>query len=208
MSEGIDLTENLWWHSPSITRNDRMRLNKHESKVLWFTGLSGAGKSTLATMLEKELFIRGIRSYLLDGDNVRHGLNNDLGFSPEGRKENIRRLAEVSKLFLDAGLLVLTSSISPYEGDRLAVRNKFDIGDFIEIYIKCDLQICEKRDPKGLYRKARCGDIDFFTGISAPYEVPTSPEIIVETDRYSIEESVNVILSYLEKRGYLNESKR
>lgn len=195
---------NIVWNSSHITKKARQQLNNHKSCVLWFTGLSGAGKSTLANEVEKELYRRGIRTYLLDGDNIRHGLNKNLGFSPEDRKENIRRIGEVSKLFVDAGLFVLSAFISPYQDDRDMVRTLFEPEEFIEVFVKCSLDECERRDPKGLYKKARIGEIKEFTGISAPYESPVKPELIVETDKYSITESAKVIIDYLLLKNYLN----
>lgn len=189
--------KNITWHQNQVTREDRYKLNQHRSCILWFTGLSGAGKSTVSTALEKELYQYGIRSYVLDGDNIRHGLNSNLGFSPEDRKENIRRIGEVAKLFVDAGLFVLSAFISPYREDRDGVRARFADGEFIEVYVKCSLDECEKRDTKGLYKKAREGIISNFTGISAPYEEPSDPEIVIETDRQSVEQSVQQIMEYL-----------
>ena len=195
---------NIVWHQPKITKEDRHRLNNHRSCVLWFTGLSASGKSTLATEVERELYRCGIRTYVLDGDNIRHGLNKDLGFSPEDRKENIRRIGEVAKLFVDSGLFVLTAFISPYREDRDMVRAMLPEGEFIEIYVKCPLEVCESRDPKGLYKKARMGEIREFTGISAPYEEPLRPELVIETDRQTIEESVRQVVGYLKERGYID----
>lgn len=169
---------------------------------MWFTGLSGAGKSTLSTALEKALYDAGTRSYVLDGDNIRHGLNRDLGFSQEDRKENIRRIGEVAKLFVDAGLFVMTALISPYREDRDRVRSLFDAGEFIEIYVKCPLEECERRDPKGLYHKARSGDIRDFTGISAPYEEPLNPELVVNSGNQSVKSSVEQVMTYM-KRSHL-----
>jgi len=190
-------------HNCKITKEDRFFLNGHQSCVLWFTGLSGAGKSTLAAALEAELYQRQIRSYVLDGDVLRIGLNNDLSFSPEDRRENIRRVGEVAKLFFDAGLFVLSAFISPYREDRRMVRKLFKQGDFIEIYVKRAIDVCARRDPKGLYKKARQGIIKNFTGINAPYEIPESPEIIVETDKQSLKESVGQIIIYLEHNSHL-----
>jgi len=195
---------NIVWHQPKITKEDRHRLNNHRSCVLWFTGLSASGKSTLATEVERELYRRGIRTYVLDGDNIRHGLNKDLGFSPEDRKENIRRIGEVAKLFVDSGLFALTAFISPYREDRDMVRAMLPEGEFIEIYVKCPLEVCESRDPKGLYKKARLGEIKEFTGVSAPYEEPLQPELVIETDRQTIEESVRQVVGYLKERGYID----
>jgi len=194
---------NIVWHPSKVTKEDRQRLNRHSSCVLWFTGLSGAGKSTLANEVEKELFGKNIHSYVLDGDNIRHGLNRNLGFGPEDRKENIRRIGEVSKLFVDAGVFVLTAFISPYQEDRDQVRNMFESGEFIEVYVKCDINECEKRDPKGLYQKAKKGEIKQFTGISAPYEPPKNPELIIETDRHSLEQCVHMVIKYLHENRYL-----
>ncbi len=195
---------NITWHSGQVTKEQRQGLNGHKSPVLWFTGLSGAGKSTLSVAVEKELFERGIRTLILDGDNVRHGLNKNLGFSAEDRTENIRRIGEVSKLMSDAGVMTLTAFISPYRKDRELVRELLPNDEFIEIYVKCDLAECEKRDPKGLYKKARAGEIKGFTGIDDPYEAPEKAEIVVETDSQSIEESVNQVIKFLEINGYLD----
>lgn len=197
---------NVVWHSSKINKEDRQKLNKHKSCVLWFTGLSGAGKSTLAVEVERRLYQHGIRTYVLDGDNIRHGLNKNLGFSPEDRKENIRRIGEVAKLFVDAGLFALSAFISPYREDRQMVRDMFDAGEFVEIYVKCSLDVCEQRDPKGLYKKARKGEIKEFTGISAPYEEPIAPELVVETHRLNLEESVDVVIDFLREKGYLESS--
>ncbi|MEF3307202.1 adenylyl-sulfate kinase [Paenibacillus sp. GYB003] len=194
---------NITWHPSHISREDRCRLNRHNSCVLWLTGLSGSGKSTLAYAIDKELFGLGCRSYVLDGDNVRHGLNRNLGFSPEDRKENIRRIAETAKLFVDAGLVAVTAFISPYRADRDMARSIFREEDFIEIYVKCALSECERRDPKGLYKKAKAGEILEFTGISAPYEPPVRPELVIESDRQTVNESVGQILHYLLHRRHL-----
>jgi adenylylsulfate kinase len=193
---------NIVWHNPKVTKIDRHRVNKHTSCVLWFTGLSGAGKSTLSIALEKELFDRGIRTYILDGDNIRHGLNRDLGFSPNERKENIRRIGEVAKLFVDAGLFVMTAFISPYKEDREMVRSYFETKEFIEIHVNTPLEECERRDIKGQYQKARRVEIKDFTGISSPYEEPGSPELAIDTSKQSVEQSVKQILSYLIDNGY------
>ncbi|EIM08054.1 adenylylsulfate kinase [Planococcus antarcticus DSM 14505] len=194
---------NIVWHESSVTKEDRQKLNNHKSGVLWFTGLSGSGKSTISVALEKKIHARGIRTYLLDGDNVRHGLNKNLGFSPEDRTENIRRIGEVGKLMSDAGILTLSAFISPYQEDRNQVRTLLEEGEFIEIYVKCSVDTCETRDPKGLYKKARAGEIKGFTGIDAPYEEPLDPEITIETDTQTLEESVQIIIDYLKKAGYL-----
>lgn len=188
---------NVTWHETSLTKELRRKQNGHESTVLWFTGLSGSGKSTIANAVAKELYNRKIRSYVLDGDNIRHGLNKDLGFSEEDRTENIRRIGEVSKLFVDSGQFVLTAFISPFRADRQIVRDLLEEGEFIEVYIKCPIEECEVRDPKGLYDKARKGIIKDFTGIDSPYEEPEQPEIILESDKYSIEECVEQVIGYL-----------
>ncbi|MEL6180538.1 MAG: adenylyl-sulfate kinase, partial [Myxococcota bacterium] len=180
----------ITWHHGAISRSDRATRNGHRAATLWFTGLSGSGKSTLARALEAHLFARGAQVYVLDGDNVRHGLNRDLGFAPEERTENIRRVGEVARLFTDAGVLVITAFISPYRADRARVRALHAEGDFLEVHVKADLEVCEQRDPKGLYRKARAGEINNFTGISAPYEAPEHPEIVVDTGNQDVEASV------------------
>jgi adenylylsulfate kinase len=197
---------NIHWHEGQITRADRERAHGHRGATLWFTGLSGSGKSTLARALEEALFERDCQVYVLDGDNIRHGLNRDLGFSPADRTENIRRIGEVAKLFTDFGALVLTAFISPYREDRATVRKLMGEGDFIEVYVEAALDVCEDRDPKGLYKKARRGEIPEFTGISAPYEAPEAPELVVRTDRYSVDECVAQLLEFLEQRGYLATS--
>lgn len=191
-------------HSPIITKKDRQKLNGHKSCILWFTGLSGSGKSTLAHKVEEILFEMDIRTYVLDGDNIRMGLNKNLGFSKEDREENIRRIAEVAKLFVDAGIIVLTAFISPYRKDRNLARSLVEKEEFVEIYVKCPLEVCEKRDVKGLYEKARKGIIKQFTGIDDPYEEPENPEIVIETDKQTLEESANKVVSYLNEKGYLN----
>ena len=183
-----------------IKRKDRERMKGHKSFILWFTGLPGSGKSTLAYRVEELLYEQGIHTYVLDGDNIRMGLNKDLGFSKEDRRENIRRIGEVAKLFIDAGIVVLTAFISPYRRDREFVRNLVNNGDFIEVYVKCPLEICEQRDPKGLYKKARAGIIKNFTGIDDPYEEPENPEIVVETDKMTIDECAQKIISYLKDK--------
>ncbi|MBO8132159.1 MAG: adenylyl-sulfate kinase [Candidatus Marinimicrobia bacterium] len=189
---------NVVWQPYTITKEHRQRLNQHKSFVLWFTGLPASGKSTLSNALECKLHEMGIRTYLLDGDNVRQGLCKDLDFSEEGRRENIRRIAEVAKLFVDAGIVVIAAFISPYRADREMARNLFEPGEFIEVYVKCPLHECERRDPKGLYRKARSGEIKNFTGVSAPYEEPLRPEIVVETHVNSITECLQKIISNLD----------
>ncbi|MDE3841193.1 adenylyl-sulfate kinase [Bacillus methanolicus] len=196
-------SSNVVWHELSITKEFRRVQNAHHSFVIWFTGLSGSGKSTVANELAKELYKNGISNYVLDGDNIRHGLNKDLGFSEEDRKENIRRIGEVAKLFVDSGQVVLTAFISPFKEDRKLVRNLLEEDEFIEVYVKCPIEVCENRDPKGLYQKARNGLIKNFTGIDSPYEEPENPEIVLETDRYSIEECVEQLITYLTKRNFI-----
>ncbi|EIJ82236.1 adenylylsulfate kinase [Bacillus methanolicus PB1] len=196
-------SSNVTWHELSITKEFRRVQNAHHSFVIWFTGLSGSGKSTVANQLAKELYKNGISNYVLDGDNIRHGLNKDLGFSEEDRKENIRRIGEVAKLFVDSGQVVLTAFISPFKEDRKLVRNLLEEDEFIEVYVKCPIEVCENRDPKGLYQKARNGLINNFTGIDSPYEEPENPEVVLETDRFSIEECVEQLISYLTKRNFI-----
>lgn len=195
--------KNITWHQSTVTKMDRHTLNGHKSCVLWFTGLSGSGKSTLANAVDHALFMRGIRSYVLDGDNIRHGLNRDLSFRKEDRKENIRRIGEVAKLFVDSGQIISSAFISPYLADRELVRNMFAEGEFIEIYLHCPIEVCESRDPKGLYKKARKGEIAEFTGITSPYEKTDQPEIFIETNKMTIEQSVSDILAYLKERKIL-----
>ena len=196
-------SSNVVWHNTEITKEKRNFLNKQRSAVLWFTGLSGSGKSTIANAVEDFLHRHEIRTYILDGDNVRHGLNSDLGFCEKDRKENIRRIGEVSKLFIDAGVMVLTSFISPFRDDRDSVRKIVHETEFIEIYIKCPLEVCESRDVKGLYARARKGEIKHFTGIDSPYESPDSAEITVDTSELSIDQAVNKIIDYLIKHSYI-----
>lgn len=199
MSEATNIT----WHDSEVTKQQRQQRNNHKSAVVWFTGLSGSGKSTVSVALEKALYDQQVHTYRLDGDNIRHGLNNNLGFSPEDRKENIRRIGEVGKLMVDAGLLTMTAFISPYEEDRAQVRETLDDSEFIEVYTKCSLEACESRDPKGLYQKARAGEIQGFTGINAPYEAPSNPEIVIDTEQLSVEEAVQEIINYLKEHKYL-----
>ncbi|MBK7681331.1 MAG: adenylyl-sulfate kinase [Bacteroidetes bacterium] len=179
-----------------ISKADREKLLQQKPVLLWLTGLSGSGKSTIADRVEQALHQQGFKTYLLDGDNIRHGLNSNIDFSETGRKENIRRIGEVAKLFLDAGIIVISAFISPFREDREAVRNLLKEGEFIEIHVDCPLEICEQRDVKGLYAKARRGEIPNFTGISSPFEIPTHPEITVHTDQEKLDDSVNKILSY------------
>ena len=193
-------SSNTVWHHAIITRQDRANLNNHQSVVLWFTGLSGAGKSTLAHAVEERLYQMRYHTFVLDGDNVRHGLCGDLGFSDKDRVENIRRISEVARLFMEAGVIVLTAFISPFRADRMRARNL--VGqDFVEIYCQCSLDVCEQRDVKGLYRRARTGEIKEFTGISSPYEFPEHPELVVDTDQKTVDECVDQILDYLVQRG-------
>lgn len=192
---------NVVWHHATVTRKRRERMNGHGGAILWFTGLSGAGKSTLAHAVEEELYKAGCHTFVLDGDNARHGLCADLGFSSEDRIENIRRVGEVSKLFVEAGVIVLTAFISPFQDDRDRVRGLVPNGDFLEIYCQCPLEVCEARDVKGMYKRARSGDLKEFTGISSPYEAPQAPELIVETSALSIEESVQSVMQLLRDRS-------
>jgi len=188
------------YHHATVTRERRNKLNKHKSAVLWFTGLSGSGKSTMSHALEETLFSRGCRTFVLDGDNVRHGLNSDLRFSIKDRKENIRRIGEVSKLMMEAGFIIMTAFISPYRKERIAVRNLIPNGDFIEIYCKASLETCEARDVKGLYKLARAGEIKNYTGINSPYEVPENADLVIDTEQETIEDSVSIIISFLKKK--------
>lgn len=196
---------NIVWHNQSITKEKRLTLLNQKPCILWFTGLSGSGKSTIANAVELELFKRGRKTYLLDGDNVRHGLNKDLGFSEQDRIENIRRIGEVAKLFVDSGLIVLTAFISPFKSDRQIARSLVKYDEFIEVFIDTPLEVCEQRDPKGLYKKARDGAIKNFTGISSPYEAPEDPQIHIKTDEHSIQECVDIVINYLIKFGYVKE---
>jgi adenylylsulfate kinase len=188
------ISKNIVQHHYKITQEGRKSLLNQNPVILWFTGLSGSGKSTLADRVEQELFSKGFKTYLLDGDNIRHGLNQNVDFSAEGRKENIRRIGEVAKLFTDAGIITLTAFVSPFREDRLLVRNLVKKGEFIEIFVSCPLKICETRDVKGLYKKARAGEIPDFTGITSPFEEPVNAEITVQTDKMDIEECVELIL--------------
>ena len=189
--------QNTRWHEPTIKRQHREELNEHKGKILWFTGLSAAGKSTLAHALEEQLHDFGARTYVLDGDNVRKGLCKDLGFSEQDRIENIRRIGEMSRIMMDAGLIVMTAFISPFRRDRRIVRELVEAGDFIEIFCDTPLSVCESRDIKGLYKKARAGEIPEFTGISSPYEIPEQPELIVESGDSTVEECVDEIINFL-----------
>ena len=192
--------ENVIPHSFSILKHQRSELKNHKPLLVWFTGLSGSGKSTIANALEKALFAKGIHTYLLDGDNVRKGLNSNLSFSPDDRSENIRRIAEVANLMIDAGLVVLASFISPYREDRENVKRIVGYENFVEVFVNTPVEECEKRDVKGLYAKARAGEIKNFTGVNAPYELPMAPDIEIDTIRVSVEEAVSLILIEIEKR--------
>jgi adenylylsulfate kinase len=197
-------SKNIYWIEGEISRSDREKLSGHRGACLWFTGLPASGKSSIARETEKMLYDRKIHSYVLDGDNIRHGLNSDLGFSPADRTENIRRIGEVAKLFVDAGIIVLTAFISPYRIDRQRVRDMMKPGEVIEIYVKANLETCEKRDRKGLYQKARLGEIKEFTGISAPYQAPEKPDIILNTTKITdVKEHAKKVVDFLETNGYL-----
>ncbi|ASV69730.1 adenylyl-sulfate kinase [Cytobacillus kochii] len=196
---------NLTWHDAVITKDERRSKQQHSSCTLWFTGLSGSGKSTLANALSAKLFEKGIKEYVLDGDNIRHGLNADLGFTEKDRTENIRRIGEVAKLFVDSGTIVVTAFISPFSADRDCVREQFASNEFFEIFIDCPLAECEKRDPKKLYEKARRGEIKNFTGIDSPYEPPKHPDLTIRSDRLSVEEAITEILSFLQQQQIIKE---
>jgi len=197
--------KNIVWHPHKVSRNDREKIKNQKGVVLWFTGLSGSGKSTIANEVEYLLNKKGFHTYLLDGDNIRHGLNSDLGFDEKDRKENIRRISEVAKLFVDAGLITLTAFISPFIEDRNRAREI--VGDFIEIYIDTPVDECIKRDPKGLYKKALNGEIKNFTGLDSPYEAPENPEIHIKTKNLSPEKAADIIVDYLKNKGYINENR-
>lgn len=196
---------NIVWHNTSVSKEDRESLLNQKGIVLWFTGLSGAGKSTVANALSVELHNNSYFTYLLDGDNLRHGLNSNLGFSKEDREENIRRVKEVANLFADAGIITLATFISPFRKDRDSIRELLG-GRFVEVFVDCDLEVCEDRDPKGLYKKARTGLIKDFTGIDSPYEKPENPEITINTHKSTIDECVEQIIEYLKAKAYLNRS--
>ncbi|MDV7718980.1 adenylyl-sulfate kinase [Pediococcus ethanolidurans] len=200
----MNKSENITWQNTKISKQDRQSYFGHKSAVLWFTGLSGSGKSTIAVEVEKQLFERHLNTYVLDGDNIRFGLNSNLGFSAEDREENIRRIGEVSKLFVDAGTLTLTAFISPYRADRDRVRNILGDGEFIEVFVDTPIEVCEKRDVKHLYEKARRGEIKGFTGIDAPYERPQNPEITIDTSTQSLATSAQQIIDYLVEHKYIN----
>jgi len=198
--------KNIVWHNTKITKEKRTELTNQKPCILWFTGLSGSGKSTIANAVEEKLYKNGNFTYLLDGDNIRHGLNSDLGFSEKDRIENIRRIGEVSKLFVDAGLIVLTAFISPFRKDREYVRNLVEEGEFIEIFINTPIEECEKRDPKGLYKKARNGEIKNFTGIDSPYEPPVNPEIHIKNINVSVDEASDIVIEYLKTHAYIKDN--
>lgn len=196
-------TPNVVWHAHQVSRDQRAAQKKQKPCVIWLTGLSGSGKSTLANALEVELHAAGHHSYLLDGDNIRMGLNKGLGFSNEDRVENIRRIGEVAKLFADAGLIAITAFISPFSADRDLVRKLMPAGEFIEVYVKAPLDVCETRDPKGMYKKARAGQIKNFTGIDSPYEAPQSPEMVIDTSQGPVTESVAQLVKFLRQRSII-----
>jgi len=200
----VSTSSNVVWHQATVTRARREALNRHRGAILWFTGLSGAGKSTLAHAVEEHLHQMGCRTFVLDGDNVRHGLCGDLGFSAEDRVENIRRIGEMAKLFMEAGIIVLTAFISPFREDRNKVRNMVAPGEFLEIYCQCPIEVCEQRDVKGLYKKARAGEIGQFTGISSPYEEPVAPELAVNTSEVALEECVQQVVALLARGALIN----
>jgi adenylylsulfate kinase len=201
MQKGDKTSSNVVWHDAAVTRQRRESMNRHRSAILWFTGLSGAGKSTIAHATEERLHQLGCRTFVFDGDNVRHGLCGDLGFSPKDRQENIRRIGEMSKLFIEAGIIALTAFISPFRADRRRVRELVAPGDFMEIYCRCTVEECERRDAKGLYRRARAGEIKEFTGISSPYEEPDSPELILDTTKLSVDAAVSEVLALMREHG-------
>jgi adenylylsulfate kinase len=196
----MEKATNVTWHDSQVTRSDRERLLGQRGVTVWLTGLSGSGKSTIAVAAEQALVGRGRLAYVLDGDNIRHGLNNDLGFSPEDRTENIRRIGEVAKLFVDLGAVVFTAFISPYRADRDSVRALMGDGDFVEVHVDASVETCEGRDVKGLYAKARAGEIPEFTGVTAPYEAPAQPELVLNTNTQTVEESVERLLSFLDDK--------
>ncbi len=197
-------SKNIVWSHSQVTRDERRKLLGHGAATVWFTGLSGSGKSTIAKTVERVLVSSRVSAYILDGDNVRHGLNANLGFSPEDRAENIRRIGEVAKLMNDAGVIVLTAFISPYRADRDAVRAKLPEGEFIEVFVDCPIDECERRDVKGLYKKARAGEVKEFTGISAPYEAPARPELVIESARHDVDACARMVLDDLRRRGVIS----
>ncbi|MFC7322690.1 adenylyl-sulfate kinase [Halobacillus campisalis] len=197
------MSSNLTWHQTTIKKEDYRKKNAHSSGVIWLTGLSGSGKSTIANIVNQKLYEKSLQSYVLDGDNVRHGLNNDLGFNDSDRQENIRRVGEVAKLFADSGTIVLASFISPFQSDRDQIRQSLDEGEFIEVFVSCPLGECEDRDPKGIYKKVRNGVIPSFTGIDSPYEEPSNSEIVVYTNQESEEESADRIIQLLKDKRWI-----
>jgi adenylylsulfate kinase len=196
---------NITWHQSALSKLDREMLLSQKGVVIWFTGLPSSGKSTIAHAVEEELYTRGHLSYVLDGDNIRHGLNKNLGFSPEDREENIRRIGEVAKLFAQAGVITMTAFISPYRRDRDKARHLLEDGEFIEVFVKVSLEEAEQRDPKGLYKKARAGEVKEFTGISAPYEEPLNPELVIDTDELDLEKSKSMVIQYLEEKKIISK---
>lgn len=195
---------NVTWHAHAVSKEDRCKLNGHKGAVLWFTGLSACGKSTVANAVDHKLHQRGVHTFVLDGDNIRMGLNKNLGFSPDDRAENIRRIGEVAKLFASAGNIALTAFISPYRADRDKIREMLPAGEFVEIFVDASLETCEKRDPKGLYKKARAGEIKNFTGISDPYEAPAKPELVLDSNNKGIDELADEVIVYLQKQGIIS----
>ncbi|GGC74986.1 adenylyl-sulfate kinase [Thalassobacillus devorans] len=194
------MSEDITWNQTHVLKEEREKAYGHKSLVIWLTGLSGAGKSTIANHVERELFNQGIHTYLLDGDNLRHGINNNLEFTPKDRAENIRRISEIGKLFVDAGIVVLVAAISPYRKDRDEARQRFKDNTFIEVFVKCSVEECKKRDPKGLYKRALEGKINNFTGISQDYEEPLAPEVVIDTTEKSISDSVSHLVDFIQKR--------
>jgi len=194
---------NVIWHDGYVTREERNRLFKHKSALILLTGLSASGKSTIAHLVERELFRRNIHAFVLDGDNIRHGLNSNLGFSREDRQENLRRIVEVSKLFVNAGLLVFAAFISPFKQDREYIRKRFEGDNYLEIYVKCSLDECERRDPKGQYKKARAGIIKNYTGIDSPYEEPENPDLVIDTEHIDVKKAGQMVIKLLNEKGLL-----
>ncbi len=203
MTKTTDKSSNVVWHQSTVSRKRREEKNQHKSVVLWFTGLSGSGKSTLAHAVEERLYQLGLNTFVLDGDNVRHGLNKDLGFNEQDRKENIRRISEAAKLMLEAGIITLTAFISPFKAEREMARSLMPHGDFIEIHCYCPLEVCEQRDVKGLYKRARNGEIKDFTGISSPYEAPIKPELKIDTNALTLEQGAQKVIALLRERHIL-----
>ncbi len=201
----IPSVSEVQWQSFDILKDDKRKIKGHSSIIVWLTGLPASGKTTIARQLEKTLYERGCHTYILDGDNIRHGLNKDLGFSKEERKENIRRIAEVAKLLLDAGIITICAFVSPYKEDRETAKRLVEEPEFIEVYVKCSLEVCMQRDPKSMYKKAVLGKIKAFTGVNDPYEEPDNSDIIIETDKMTISESVDRIIRYLEDKGVIEE---